>query len=615
MKRFLSIAIILLLPSLIFAESFYIDSFTSDITVAENSVYTIHETIDVYFTSPSHGIYRVIPVRDETIRAEIGIEAVNTDFSTEENSEYLVLRMGSADEYVTGPVRYELVYTYDPGADPYTDYDEFYMNIIGFWQVPIREASFSIHFPTAIDSSRIWVTYGDYGSDARVPFDLSSDGRTLSIAPVSLSPEQDITVRTEMDEGYFIGARVPADYSALVLVLMPLLTAVCAVVIILIYRKYGVDRPLVIAARFEPPRGLSPLDIGYLYDNATDSRDYTAMLFYWADKGYLRIHEPKKGVFLLEKLKEADFERSYECELFNAFFSKGDKVTASDVSSTKFLEILSGTVKPSVSRRFSSGSEAVQNSKSQQMASVSAGITVVFAIIGALLASLDDFSMAFFMVLITAQSAVIQLLVLFRYQNRKQSKGRGYTVFISIISIFLVLFATFFIAIIMMDTMFSGAAQAVIVACTAPGIAIFSALAAATGKRSDYGQEILEEILGYREFIQRAELPELERMIASDPQFYYHTLSYAIVFSLEEKWSRKFQNIYMEPARWYYGPDPVVDYIFYSTLFRRFNNNYTARAVVPPVNTSSLHRGGSSSFSGFSGFSGGGHGGGGGGSW
>jgi len=132
---------------------------------------------------------------------------------------------------------------------------------------------------------------------------------------------------------------------------------------------------------------------------------------------------------------------------------------------------------------------------------------------------------------------------------------------------------------------------------------------------SEYGLKLNEEVLGYRDFLEKVEVEQLKRLIDQDPEYYYHNLAYAMVFELEDKWAAKFSELYLEPASWYIGEE-ATDYLFYSSMARRFTSNYAAAtAAVATKAGNGQNTGGSFTSSGSSGFAGGGFGGGGGRSW
>ena len=306
MKKLFAIIALCFVLFTLQAESFYIENYDISITVEESRVYRVTENIDMYYTSPSHGFYRDIPVNyDSGFRAILSNIDVNATWDEEENNDYISIKIGDADRLVEGRQHYTISYDYDLGADIYPDYDEFYFNIIGpEWNCNINNVSFNVDFPKPIDRNKIWLTFGEYGSTSQIKY--SFDGSiSVSGSLSGLNNNQALTLRVEMDEGYFVGARVPKDYSALGLSITAISAIIVLIILIVLYKKYGVDKPIVIVPRFEPPEGLSPLAVGYIYDSSADDRDFSAMIFYWADKGYIKIEDDNKS-FILHKVKDLD---------------------------------------------------------------------------------------------------------------------------------------------------------------------------------------------------------------------------------------------------------------------------------------------------------------------
>jgi len=130
-------------------------------------------------------------------------------------------------------------------------------------------------------------------------------------------------------------------------------------------------------------------------------------------------------------------------------------------------------------------------------------------------------------------------------------------------------------------------------------------------RRSEYGNKLLEQILGYREFIQKVTIDELKLMIKDNPDYYYKVLSYAIVLGLEDTWAKKFASIAVPSPSWYVG-DSLIDAYYLSRMSTRMNNSF--RSTVLSTTGGGSHSIGGGGF-GSSGFSGGGFGGGGGHAW
>ncbi len=123
--------------------------------------------------------------------------------------------------------------------------------------------------------------------------------------------------------------------------------------------------------------------------------------------------------------------------------------------------------------------------------------------------------------------------------------------------------------------------------------------------RTVLGTRILENILGFEEFLSRVEGPKLER-VEKTPELFEKYLPYAMALGVEQNWARAFEDIYKTAPGWYQGGDP--------TAFRtdRFVGNLSSMSGRAERMMASAPR--SSGGSGFSsgGSSGGGFGGGGG---
>jgi uncharacterized membrane protein len=114
------------------------------------------------------------------------------------------------------------------------------------------------------------------------------------------------------------------------------------------------------------------------------------------------------------------------------------------------------------------------------------------------------------------------------------------------------------------------------------------------------------DILGFREFLSRAEKDKLERM--GDKNLFSKFLPYAIAFGVEKKWARAFEGIYQDKPDWYISPMGLRTFSPHT-----FSSSISSLTSSIASATFSSPRG--SGVSGGGGFSGGGSGGGGGGSW
>ena len=137
-------------------------------------------------------------------------------------------------------------------------------------------------------------------------------------------------------------------------------------------------------------------------------------------------------------------------------------------------------------------------------------------------------------------------------------------------------------------------------------------------KRTERGARLQGQILGFRDFIETAELEKLNMLVEEDPEYFYNVLPYAYVMGLSDKWAKKFEKIRVNQPDWYYGYNTTSIYsmLWYSQMFNSCAKSMES-SVINSIVASAADSGGGSIGGGFGGggFSGGGFGGGGGGSW
>ena len=123
------------------------------------------------------------------------------------------------------------------------------------------------------------------------------------------------------------------------------------------------------------------------------------------------------------------------------------------------------------------------------------------------------------------------------------------------------------------------------------------------------------KILGFKDFIEAAELNKLKMLVEENPEYFYDIMPYAYVMGLSDKWAKNFENIPTNPPSWYYGGNSsmVFSTLWYSHMITNCSRNFSSGIM----NVTSVDTGGGSIGGGFGGggFSGGGFGGGGGGAW
>ena len=334
------ISLLLFITPSIKALDYQINSYDVDIVVNKNNTFDITETIDAYFNTYKHGIIRKIPLRnrlerlDKTVtnnRVNISNVSVDSEFSKYKENGYYVIKIGSSSETLIGKQKYVIKYNYNIGKDPLKDKDELYFNIIGTeWDTTISNVTFKITMPESFDSNKLGFSSGRYGNVSNnITYNIDGNVITGKYNGTLYSGEA-LTIRLELPEGYFVGAKNALDTLNYFMFLIPIIFLLIS---LLIWYIYGKDDKVIETVEFYPPEGLNSLDVGFLYKGQAINKDVTSLIVYLANQGYIKISEfgentllyPTKR-FKITKLKEYDGKNTIERIFFKGLFVKNKQI-------------------------------------------------------------------------------------------------------------------------------------------------------------------------------------------------------------------------------------------------------------------------------------------------
>ena len=594
---------------------YYIKSLFVDITVREDNVFDVTETCVYDFIQPHHGPVREIPENHYRYYADgtncyviarvsdfqVTSPDANTDVSKENGAYYI----GSSDETYTGEHTYVMSYTYSiTSPDPLEDADELYYNIVGTgWACPIESVSWKITMPSSFDAGKIGYSVGTSGNAGYNPDQLTSSVNGLVISGsynTALYPYEGITIRCELPEGYFVfhSHRTAAWTVIVILLLIPLIA------VLRNWKRSG--RRAVPVVNFYPPKGMNPLDVEEIWNGTTEHK--VALIPYLADRGYFTIEEPKKGKVRF-RLQNNDFTalKKDERAFLEGMFPGERKIgTVSSVSDLEYkfnrtLDRVGEMHKESAARQIRG-----RNLRGLMYLLAFVEMTLCPAVYTAYVVYMDDMGSAVWFGMIAVAVMVFGMIIV--YQKGKYQEHRKKSVAVMAVS------TAFLAGLFLFTCRLYSIPAALIMLCA--GFLSFLAADRAV-YRTEENLKYYGDVLGYRNFIEKAELSQLKMLSQENPSYFYFTLAYAYVFGLENKWISQFEkyNIPVPEPTWYYGYHPFVFTTFREDFGHVMQASSTALSAAPPSESG----GGSGGFSGggFSGggFSGGGSGGGGGGAW
>jgi uncharacterized membrane protein len=559
-----------------FAQYFTIDKFHSDIMIGEDSSVIVKETIDVEFHQPRHGIYREIPFkyRDDLgkmITTPTKVLSVTDPsgkpwkYQVTKTGPVINIRIGDARKYVEGRRTYVITYEVENVILFFKDHDELYWNVTGnYWKAPIKEASAVVFLSTKEKSKNLMVAgyEGGYGSKEECGYE-TYDNSGKFFTRRSLNMGEGMTVVFGWDKGLVF---TPSSWKKFLwamnlrenwVFLLPIFSF-----IYMTNRWYRKGRdPKVresVTVMYEPPkfenRPLAPAEVGTLIDEKLDPRDITSTIVGLAVKGYLKIEETKKEGLIFDK---TDYDLI--------------KAKEPDTNLNPF--------------------------ETELMKSLFSGSPVGIRL---LVSSLKN---RFYTHLPGLKKSLYGELTRKKYFLSSPEKVRNSYVAAGIVVLVFSVLAFLFLI--------PGSGGRSFIAGILTGIPVL-AFAKFMPVKTRAGASAYMDILGFQEFMNRAEKDRLERM--GDKDLFSKFLPYAIALDVADNWAKAFEGIYQDPPDWYVSPlgfRTFSPYAFTHSL-NSVTSDLSSAMFSAPRGSSG---GGSGGGFGGGGSSGGGFGGGGGGSW
>ena len=629
------------LPAAAAADEYY-DILSDDvhIVVSENNVATVTETLVLNFSYPAHGFYYEQQYKgkvpyyfaDQDTWDTVSFSQRIYDFdvqgyeyelsreSYDDGSRYLVAKIGSADTYIVGEQTYVVTFKVDLGDNNNAALDEFYRNIIVCaYGDTIESASFTVEFPKDFDASYVNITMGEYSTDTSgVQWEQEGNAITgYALRP--LSGGEVITMRAEFPDDYFTGETDPYavwNISAWVICAGSVIAA------FLLWFFLGRDRRVYPTVEFYPPDGMTPAEAGYIIDGDVDDKDVTALLLYWADRGFIQIVEEGHDDFSLIKLKDIEGGRSYEKHMFNQLFKNREAVSAHSLKQTFYTTMVN--TKSGVRLWFESAKARNVFTKASKKARKSMQYLTMLPVAYVLFMYIFRDGGELFFSLIAALlvgwllSLPVFMLVDVFEKWRSTPPGKRMARLITFAVVFIVLFALYVFFVPLIFTVSMDFAVLSITLASVAATLLMLPLAVVMRKRTEQGTKWFGQLLGFRTFIEKAEKDRIERLVEENPAYFYNVLPYAYVLGVTDIWARKFEGIGVKPPDWYtgYAPGRTFSAIWFASSVSRGMGGFSSAMAARPVSSGSYRGGGGygggGGFSGgFGGFSGGGFGGGG----
>ena len=626
-KIYLFLAMLVASVSVQAQEEYYAEgilSFHAAISIDTSGLISITEHIKVFAAGDQirKGIFRTIPVYRKDVhghkkRVDITVNEVTKNgqqepYVTLDEGENTKIRIGDKDiDLESGVYEYAIRYETRGHIGFFEDFDELYWNVTGNdWSLPIIKASASVQLPYGGSIKSTACYTGAFGSkETNCSVEYDAQGNPTFTCKQALDPGEGFTIAAAFPMGLVKRPPPPTGTERMLGFLndykeIPFL-AILFGFFFFTWRRYGVDpRKPVVVPTFEPPDGLSPAALAYLYTRQTGNKAFTAAMVSMAVKKVIHIKNEGKEDYYIEKGTTAHTILSKEeQEIYSELLRNKENIRVNNKNHAKFSAARS-EFNRSLTEQFNIKSYHRPNIKF-----IIYGGLLLLAILGTYL-FLSNGEEAFPILFMVPFLAVGSGLFFAGIRTFRQ--GCSAYMFLLFGGAFMI-GPLFFLA-----ELLSGFSilSLVFIGLAVVGYVLYIFLIKAP---TPLGAEKSGAIEGFKMYMETAEENRLNMLTPPErtPALFERLLPYAIALGLENEWGDKFKDVLTQAnytPDWYTGSE-IHNYNRFSTAFV---SSISHAQIDPTPPSSSSGSSGSSSWSSGSsggGSSGGGGGGGGGGGW
>ena len=282
-----------------------IRAFVEDVRVTPDRQVVVTESISYDFGSSNHhGIYRDIPTTYQRYGGsyKLRFHVLNVlqddafvEWQESDSSGMHRVKIGNPTEYISGTHNYAITYTSDRILQDFPAGTEFYWNVTGNeWGVPIDFATVTVHGPDVPTGTACFT--GPSGSTESRCTVTSNGAETTLVSTLPLVAGEGLTVALRWTQSVFValpwwtqGLWFLQDNWVLP---MPVVVFVVMLVVWWMFGKEPKGRGTIIA-QYEPPAGMTLLDMDALVSQVVQSRAILGTILDLARRGYLRLEWSK----------------------------------------------------------------------------------------------------------------------------------------------------------------------------------------------------------------------------------------------------------------------------------------------------------------------------------
>ena len=529
------------------AGAFEVTDYDLTAVVGKDHTYTVEEKISVNIPDQLQSVEFAIPSGNFRI-GEIEVE--NALYEAKTASEASRVVISDPEKLSKGAHVYTIKYKIREYRDHDSSKDMFYFDVLlPEWIQPIGKVSIKASFPDDFPFDDMQCYAGQFGvqdSNNKIRFKAKESTHTVSIKGEMIPENFGITLKAQLPDGYWEKTLDGSWSITAITLVMTGLTLILLLLWLIGGRDPKVNRKQTVT---KPIEGLSPVELGYIFNSEVRTRDVLNLILQFAQKGYLTIseYEPKR-YRLIRGTSPVNEERMYR----NAF-----KILFEDVYKNRPLsmsqigprvERIRAAITDDVAAGFTTSESSPFTPLSRAFRAAGAGLLGIGLGLSAMFSYYYDYKTPNYVeALLVAAAGAAAALLLCRAVDDRDSSSASSRRYAEIL-------ATLIFALPVIYTVFrvvknTGKPYAAIPMLIATGTAEF--LIIIMRARGRENAVIVNKVRRLRQFITHPTPKELLENHLADSDYYYDMMLYALAFGAEEVWAISFLTLDVPEPEWY----------------------------------------------------------------
>ena len=409
----------------------------------------------------------------------------------------------------------------------------------------------TVNMPKAFDASNVSVL--KYGKDIGAECGLAVERNCISFSTV-YSGISGCSLQVNLDEGYFATSLTVYNfYWAFV----ALFAAVVLAGLILTY-IYRPRKPLA-PIEMKPPI-LNPVQFSAFWHGYARRRDICTIVLQWAQLGCIKIKKDGKRDLILTKIKNLPKDRpKSEYEYFDSLFDGGNVYSSREIRRGSVFRKYE--IRHAVGELLDEFGEPVTYVKGVERAKFFVRYIPLFSLIilFTYFIALSRFFAGIVFLYMAAVALTAIIIGLYRLTEAVRNLCFRHKLLVGLSATLGMGFPAGFAFVVYLaaDEMYLPMYDYIYLTFIAIAwiVASIFVLPRFIGRRTPQSQETYGKMVGFKNFLEKAEVPQMEMLLEENPDYYLDVLPYCMIMGLSKKLDKKTE--FLNAPEWAEGFDAL----------------------------------------------------------